>query len=115
MSQSRVGPGAPPRLLGFALATIVAGLPLAAGAAYTAAARLPKPTELVGLLVFFGLALLAEMRPVPIDISGGRLVSLAFVFVVAAQFLFGWQWSVLIGAAAIFVAQLPLGVKPLKL
>ena len=107
--------GVPPRLLGFALATIVVGLPLAAGAAFVAASSPPRPTEAVGIVVFFGLALLAEMRPVPIDVSGGRLVSLAFVFVVAAQLLFGWQWSVLIGAAAIFTAQLPLRVTPLKL
>jgi diguanylate cyclase (GGDEF)-like protein len=115
MRRTIVEPGVPPRLLRFALATIVVGLPLAAGAAFVAASSPPRPADAVGLLVFFGLALLAEMRPVPIDVSGGRLVSLAFVFVVAAQVLFGWQWSVLIGAAAIFAAQLPLRVTPLKL
>lgn len=107
--------GIPPRLLGFVSATIVAGVPLAAGAAFVAVTTPIRPTEAVGIVAFFGLALLAEMRPVPIDVSGGRLVSLAFVFVVAAQLLFGWQWSVLIGAAAIFVAQLPLRTAPIKL
>jgi diguanylate cyclase (GGDEF)-like protein len=115
MRRMIVESGVPPRLLGFASATIVAGLPLAAGAAFVAASSPPRPAEGAGILVFFGLALLAELRPVPIDVSGGRLVSLAFVFVVAAQVLFGWQWSVLIGAAAIFAAQLPLRAPPLKL
>ena len=33
--------------------------------------------------------------------EGKRLVSLAFVFIIASQLIFGWEWSVLIGAGAI--------------
>ena len=54
--------------------------------------------------MFFAFALLAEWRPVPIDPAGRRDVSLAFVFIIATQLLFGWEWSVLSGAAGIGLA-----------
>jgi diguanylate cyclase (GGDEF)-like protein len=110
-----VEPEVSPRLLGFVSAIVLAGLPLAAGATYVAVTSRPGAGTLAGVLVFFGLALIAELRPVPVDIEGQRLVSLAFVFVVASELLFGWEWSVAIGATAIFVAQLPARVVPMKL
>ena len=111
-----VGGDHPPRLLGFVLATSVVGCPLAAGALAIAVTsdRLSVKSA-IGVTVFFVSALLAEMRPVPIDGEGRRLISLAFVFVISSQVLFGWEWSVTIGAAAIAVAQLPLRVGWLKL
>ena len=54
--------------------------------------------------MFFCFAILAEWRPVPIDPAGKRLVSLAFVFIISSQLLFGWEWSVLTGATAIGLA-----------
>ena len=54
--------------------------------------------------MFFVFTLLAEWRPVPIDPAGNRLVSLAFVFIIASGLIFGWEWSVLIGARAIGLA-----------
>jgi HD-GYP domain-containing protein (c-di-GMP phosphodiesterase class II) len=102
-----VGRGYPPRLLAFVLATLLVGVPLVAGAARQGLLDLPSTATAVGVGVFFLLALLAELRPIPIDIEGERLISLAFVFVVASRPLFGWEWSVLIGAGAIGVAMLP--------
>jgi diguanylate cyclase (GGDEF)-like protein len=110
-----VGRGYPPRLLGLLLATNLVGVPLVAGAALRGALSVPSTRTLLGVGVFFALALVAELRPVPIDIEGQRLVSLAFVFVVASRPLFGWEWSVLIGAAAIGVAMIPDRVELLKL
>jgi len=110
-----VGRGYSPRLLAYVLATVVVGVPLVAGAALRGISDLPSPAAASGIAVFFALALLAELRPVPIDVAGERLVSLAFVFVVASGPLFGWEWSVLVGAAAIAVAQVPSRVAPLKL
>src|SRR5437868_12908874 len=92
-----VGRGYPPRLFGFVLATIVAGTTLTAGAVYGLASHMPPGRALVGISVFFALTLLAEFRPVPVDLEGKHLVSLAFVFVVASQLLYSWESSVLIG------------------
>ena len=64
--------------------------------------------------MFFAFTTLAEWRPMPIDSGGRRLVSLAFVFIIACQMLFGWEWSVLTGAAAIGLAMASVRVEPLK-
>jgi diguanylate cyclase (GGDEF)-like protein len=77
------------------------GVPVAAAAVVACVRSDPGGGKLAGVATFFALAVLAEWRPLPIDVEGGRLVSLAFVFIVASQLLFGWQWSVLIGALAI--------------
>jgi diguanylate cyclase (GGDEF)-like protein/putative nucleotidyltransferase with HDIG domain len=110
-----VGRGYPPRLLIFVSATVLVGGTVVAGAALRGLSAMPSTRTAVGVAVFFLLAVAAEMRPVPIDAAGQRLVSLAFVFVVAGGTLFGWQWSVLIGAAAIAVAIIPIQVGMLKL
>ena len=64
--------------------------------------------------MFFAFTTLAEWRPVPIDPAGRRLVSLAFVFIIASQLLFGWEWSVLTGALSIGVAMASVRVDFLK-
>ena len=107
--------GYSPRLLAYVLAPVVVGIPLVTGAALRGISEVHSPGTVLGIAVFFALALLAELCPVPIDVAGERLVSLAFVFVVASGPLFGWAWSVVIGAAAIAAAQLPSRVSPLKL
>ena len=96
-----LGGGLPPRLRRHVLATIAVGVPVAAAAVVACVRSDPGGGKLAGVATFFALAVLAEWRPLPIDVEGGRLVSLAFVFIVASQLLFGWQWSVLIGALAI--------------
>lgn len=96
------------------LATCVAGTPVVAWAAITAARSHPTPRSLFGVALFFGFTAFAEWRPVPIDAAGKQLVSLAFVFIIATQLLFGWEWSVLIGAAAIGIAMASTRVQPVK-
>jgi diguanylate cyclase (GGDEF)-like protein len=108
------GRGYPPRLVGFVLAVSTAGTALAVGAGFGLIQRHLGVTELIGIAVFVALTLLAELRPVPLDLNGAHLVSVAFVFVVASQLLYSWQWSVLIGATAMAVAQLPTRVAPFK-
>jgi len=89
---------------------------VAAGAAAVALSGHALTVESAfGVAVFFVSALLAELRPVPIDVEGRRLISLAFVFIVSGQLLFGWEWSVLLGTASIAVAQLPHRVGGLRL
>jgi diguanylate cyclase (GGDEF)-like protein len=106
--------GYSPRLLAYVLATVVVGIPLVTGAALRGVSDVHSAGTALGIAVFFALALLAELCPVPIDVAGDRLVSLAFVFVVGSAPLFGWEWSIVVGAAAIAVAQLLSRVSALK-
>jgi diguanylate cyclase (GGDEF)-like protein/putative nucleotidyltransferase with HDIG domain len=68
----------------------------------------------VGIATFFLLTMLAEWRPVPIDPEGKRLVSLAFVFIVSSEILFGWEWAILIGAVGISLAMTLDRAQPIK-
>ena len=101
---SRVGSTHPPRLLAFVTATIIVAVPIVAWAFYAVARSAPSARTAIGVAVFFAMTLIAEMRPVPVDVQGERLISLAFVFVISTQMLFSLQWSVLVGAVAIAVA-----------
>jgi diguanylate cyclase (GGDEF)-like protein/putative nucleotidyltransferase with HDIG domain len=110
------GRGYPPRLLGFALPTIALGLPIVAGAvAHIVGSSPPSSHVVLGIVVFFVLALAAELRPVPLDVEGEWLVSYAFVFVVSGVLILGWSWGILIGTASILLAQLPMRPGPLRL
>jgi diguanylate cyclase (GGDEF)-like protein len=110
------GRGYPPRLLGFAFPIIALGLPIVAGAvAHIVGSDQPSSRVLLGIVVFFLLALAAELRPVPLDVEGEWLVSYAFVFVVSGVLILGWAWGILIGTASILLAQLPMRPGPLRL
>jgi diguanylate cyclase (GGDEF)-like protein/putative nucleotidyltransferase with HDIG domain len=85
----------PPRLLRYVTAVIALTIPVAVGAVLNAAATPPDRSTLTGILVFAAAALTAEFKPVPLDEQGARKVSLAFVFLMAAQILFGWQYAVI--------------------
>src|SRR5262245_139370 len=104
----------PPRLRRYVFAATAAGLPVFAAAAVFAGRSHPSSHLALGVCMFFVFTLLAEWRPVPIDPAGSRLVSLAFVFIIASRLIFGWEWSVLIGAAAIGVAMAGARAEPLK-
>ena len=101
---SKVAVGLPPRLRSYVLSVILLGLPVVIWATAAVAGSHPDPRSAFGIAMFFGFALTAELRPVPIDPGGNRNVSLAFVFIIASLFLFGWQWAVLIGSAGIAIA-----------
>jgi diguanylate cyclase (GGDEF)-like protein/putative nucleotidyltransferase with HDIG domain len=58
------------------------------------------------VILFFGLALLADMKPVPLDVENERVVSLAFVFVVSSQILFGWEYAVLSAILGVLISQM---------
>jgi len=97
--------GFPPRLFGYAVGVIAIALPIAAGAVTSVLRDLPDAGTLAGVGVFFGCALLSEIKPVPLNLEGTRVVSLAFLFVITAQTLFGWPYGVLIGAGGMLAAQ----------
>src|SRR3954462_7533136 len=105
----------PPRLLAYVLATNIAGVVLTVIAAVAFASDDGWAQQLPAIAVFFAFTLIAELRPVPVDLEGKHSVSLAFMFVVASQLLCSWEASVLIGAIAIAIGQIPDRVQPLKL
>src|SRR3954451_12413400 len=107
--------GYAPRLLGYVIAVIATAAPLGVAAVAAVALHAPVTSTAVGVGVFFALTLLAEFNPVPLDEDGARLVSLAFVFIVSAQILFGWQYGVLISAAALMIAQGASRTPPLRM
>jgi diguanylate cyclase (GGDEF)-like protein/putative nucleotidyltransferase with HDIG domain len=109
-----IGQSLPPRLRWYVLATIAIGVPASGVAMGLSAQAHLTPRMVVGIATFFLLTILAEWRPVPIDPEGKRLVSLAFVFIVSSEILFGWEWSVLIGAVGISLAMTLDRVEPIK-
>ena len=67
-----------------------------------------------GIAFFFSLALAADLRPIPLDEKAEHSVSLAFVFIVAASVLFGWEVAVLLAALSILVPHLAEQRPPLR-
>ena len=59
----------------------------------------------LAIALFLGLALLAELKPVPLEEDDLSTVSLAFVFILAGVILFGWDAGVLIAAVSASAAQ----------
>jgi diguanylate cyclase (GGDEF)-like protein/putative nucleotidyltransferase with HDIG domain len=98
--------GYPPRLYWYIAAVLGVAVPVAAGAVVRVALDPPDLSAGIGIALFFGLALLADMKPVPLDVENERVVSLAFVFVVASQILFGWEYAVLSAILGVLVSQM---------
>ncbi len=65
------------------------------------------------MLLFLALALLAELKPVPLEEDDLSTVSLAFVFILASVILFGWQEAVLVATVSACIAQV-VERKPLE-
>jgi diguanylate cyclase (GGDEF)-like protein/putative nucleotidyltransferase with HDIG domain len=97
--------GYPPRLYWYIAAVLGVALPVA-GAAVGVVADPPDVSTGIGVILFFGLALLADMKPVPLDVENERVVSLAFVFVVSSQILFGWEYAVLSAVVGVLLSQM---------
>jgi diguanylate cyclase (GGDEF)-like protein len=98
--------GYPPRLFGFVIAVSVIGIPIVAAAGFRLATSELDLHKIVGATVFFACALASELKPVSLDVEGKRVVSLAFIFIVSAQVLFGWEYGAAVGVIAILIAQL---------
>ncbi|HEY5099969.1 MAG TPA: diguanylate cyclase [Gaiellaceae bacterium] len=100
--------GLPPRLVAYIAAVVV----LAAGALGVSAARLaaspPRLYDWLGIGLFLGLALIADLHPVPLDDKGSQ-VSLAFVFLIAVLVIFGWAAAIPVAALSILLPMLVQG------
>jgi diguanylate cyclase (GGDEF)-like protein len=98
--------GYPSRLYWYIAAVLGVAAPVVAGAVVGVALDPPDFRTAVAVLLFFGLALLADMKPVPLDVENERVVSLAFVFVVSSQILFGWEYAVLSAVLGVLISQM---------
>ena len=97
----------PRRLTALILPVCLAGLGVLIAAGYVFATTAHSGRELISLLALTAAATLAERFPVPINAeSGGGVVSLTFVFAVAAIVLFGWAAGALLLMFATSVIQL---------
>jgi diguanylate cyclase (GGDEF)-like protein len=82
------------RLFGYIAAVALVALPLIAVSLTAIALDPPSPSTAGIVIVFFGLALLSDLRPVPMDDNGKSEVSIASVFIVTSAILFGWRYAV---------------------
>ena len=97
----------PRRLTALILPVCLAGLGVLIAAGYAFATTAHSGRELLGLAALTAAATLAERFPVPINAeTGGGVLSLTFVFAVAAIVLFGWAPGALLLLTATSVVQL---------
>jgi diguanylate cyclase (GGDEF)-like protein len=97
----------PRRLTALILPVCLAGLGVLIAAGYVFATTAHSGRELISLAALTAAATLAERFPVPINAeSGGGVLSLTFVFAVAAIVLFGWAAGALLLLAATAIVQL---------
>jgi diguanylate cyclase (GGDEF)-like protein len=97
----------PRRLSALILPVCLAGFGVLIAAGYAFATTAHSGRELISLAAFTAAATLAERFPVPINAeSGGGVVSLTFVFAVAAIVLFGWAAGALLLLTATSIIQL---------
>ena len=80
----------PRRLAALILPVCLAGFGVLAAAAYHVATTPHSGHQLIGIAALTAAAILAERFPVPISPEGGGVLSLTFVFAVAAIVLYGW-------------------------
>jgi diguanylate cyclase (GGDEF)-like protein len=98
----------PRRLSALILPVCLAGLGVLIAAGYVFATTAHGARELISLAALTAAATLAERFPVPINAEsgGGGVVSLTFVFAVAAIVLFGWAAGALLLLTATAIIQL---------
>jgi diguanylate cyclase (GGDEF)-like protein len=96
----------PRRLAALIFPVCIAGLGVLVAAGYEFATTRHSGRELVGLAALTAAATLAERFPVPISPEGGGVLSLTFVFAVAAIVLYGWAAGALLLLLATAIVQL---------
>ena len=96
--------GVPPRLFAYIAATASIGIPAIVLALAGILINPPSLQTAAGVLLFFALALLAELQPMPMGDGGKQDVSITNVFTVTAAVLFGWEYAVPLAALTMGVA-----------
>jgi hypothetical protein len=82
--------GLPTRLFAYIGSSVAVALPLVAFALTRVALDPPSFPRAVAVVLFVGLTLAADLRPVPMDESRKSEVSVASVFIVTSAIVFGW-------------------------
>jgi len=101
--------GLPRRLFAYIAVTAVVALPLLVASLAAIALDAPSGSTAGIVLLFFALALVADMRPVPMDDNGKSEVSIASVFIVTSAILFGWRYAVPLAALSIGITYVAAG------
>jgi GGDEF domain-containing protein len=104
--------GIPPRLFAYITATAAIGLPAIVLAVAAIAMDPPSLRLAAGVALFFALALLAELQPMPMGDGGKQDVNITNVFTVTAAILFGWKYAVPLAALTMTIAMVS-GRRPL--
>jgi len=106
----------PRRLSALIFPVCLAGLGVLIAAGYVFATTAHSARELISLVALTAAATLAERFPVPINAeSGGGVISLTFVFAVAAIVLFGWAAGALLLLTATSIIQLSEHRPPVRI
>jgi diguanylate cyclase (GGDEF)-like protein len=100
--------GIPTRVFVYITATAALAAPALALAVIDIALDPPSPWRAGGIALFFALALLSDLQPMPMGDGGKTDVSITTVFIVAAAVLFGWQFAVPMAAVSIAITMIKL-------
>jgi diguanylate cyclase (GGDEF)-like protein len=101
--------GLPRRLFAYIAVTVFVALPLLVVSLAAIALDAPSRSTAGIVLLFFALALVADLRPVPMDENGKSEVSIASVFIVTSAILFGWRFAVPLAALSIGITYVAAG------
>jgi len=96
--------GLPRRLFLYIAATVLVAGPLLAVSLGTIAVYPPSFDKAGGVILLFALAVLADLKPMPMHEGGKSDVSIANVFTCTVAILFGWQYAVPMAAVSIALA-----------
>jgi diguanylate cyclase (GGDEF)-like protein len=102
---SSAAPTYPPRLLRYTTTVVALSVPVVVAAVIAIGRGSISPGALVGVLLFAAASICAELNPVPLDESASRSVSLSFIFLLASQVLFGWEYAVIASIATMGISQ----------
>ena len=94
--------GLPTRLFAYITATTALAAPLIVLAIVKIVVEPPSIGKAASVALFFALALMADLQPMPMGEGGKTDVSITTVFIVTAAVLFGWRFAV--PAAALSIA-----------
>jgi diguanylate cyclase (GGDEF)-like protein len=86
--------GMPARLFAYVTATTAVAAPLIVFSLLEIAIDPPSIATAASVALFFALALMADLQPMPMGEGGKTDVSITTVFIVTAAVLFGWKYAV---------------------
>ena len=103
--------GMPARLFAYISATTALAVPAILLSFAVIALHPPSIDTAAGVALFFLLALLADLQPMPMGEGGKTDVSITNVFTITVAILYGWRYAVPIAAISIAVSMI-VGKRP---